>query len=106
MWGHSHSASFGSGMSLVDNKMSFISHTSCPPLVSNVVGVDCKMTNVETLRAIKMYHPKFLVPTADWQSLEDIVVKLTKSMKIVTQELSSTRIVALGSLPHGSPSLR
>lgn len=106
VWGDSRAASFGSGMSSVSNDVYFITYTSCPPVISNAVGEDCKAANIEILRVIEGFHPKFLVPTADWRSLEDIVVELTKSMKIVTQELSNTRIVVLGPLPHGSPSLR
>ena len=105
VWGDSHAASVGSGMSLVNNHVSFISHTSCPPLISNVVRVDCRVANVETLRAIQKYHPKILVLAADWQTHKDSIVELAKSIKFIKQMLSGTRIVLLGPLPRWSPSL-
>jgi hypothetical protein len=105
IWGDSHAASLGSGMSLVNDDVSFISHASCPPVISNAVGGDCKAANLATLRVMKRYHPGILILVADWQSHNDLIGELPKSIKLITQRLSGTRIILIGPLPRWSPSL-
>jgi hypothetical protein len=63
------------------------------------------MANVETLRAIKRYHPKILILAADWQTHRDSIVELAKSINFIKQMLSGSRIVLLEPLPRWSPSL-